>query len=160
MDASEMRELLTGYLGEIDWNKAITKDDLVEHLAGRDETLRTMVNEYVAEGSYRDLNSVITLIPEQAWQDAQGDIWRGPDAQFAEDIPSNFQAGAVGQDDGNVYHRGGPTPRTPGFGRSSGADHRSDEAEEGFGDAGSNAGEVDPGLAVKASKLTEAQAEE
>ncbi|MDF3016600.1 MAG: hypothetical protein K0R44_1825 [Thermomicrobiales bacterium] len=51
-----MRELLQGYFGELDWSGGATKDALVAHLAGRDEALRTMVNEYVAEGTYQNLD--------------------------------------------------------------------------------------------------------
>jgi hypothetical protein len=57
MDASEMRELLQGYLEELDWSGEVTKDVLMGHLAGRDEALRTMVNEYVGEGVYANAAS-------------------------------------------------------------------------------------------------------
>ena len=113
-----MRELLQGYLGELDWTAGTTKDDLVAHLAGRDEALRTMVNQYVAEGVYQNLDDVLSVLPGQAWQSVQGDTWRGPERQFVEDIPSHFAEGPVGQEDGDVYHAGGPVPSTPGFGRS------------------------------------------
>ena len=118
MDASEMRELLQGYLSELDWSNGATKDNLLAHTAGRDDTLRTMVNEYVAEGTYRSADEVLNLIPAQAWQDAQGDQWRGAEIQYVEDVETHFQESPVGQDDSDVYHRGGPTPQTPGFGQS------------------------------------------
>jgi hypothetical protein len=132
-----MRELLQGYLGELDWTAGTTKDDLVAHLAERDEALRTMVNQYVAEGAYQNLDDVMNVIPAQAWQNVQGDTWRGPEGQFAEDIPSHFAEGAVGQEDGAVYHAGGPPPSTPGFGRSTveaGVDGRT-RADTGTGQA-------------------------
>ena len=72
VDTSEMRELLRGYFGELDWSGGTTKDALVAHLAGRDEALRTMVNEYVAEGTYQNLDDVMNVLPEQAWQSVQG----------------------------------------------------------------------------------------
>jgi hypothetical protein len=102
MDTSEMRELLQGYLGELDWSRGATKDALVAHLAGRDEALRTMVNEYVAEGTYQDLDDVMNVLPEQAWQSVQGDTWRGPESQYVEDVPSHFAEGPVGQEEGNI----------------------------------------------------------
>lgn len=113
-----MQELLQGYLGELDWTNGATKDDLISHLAGRDEALRTMVNQYVAEGTYQNLDDLMNVLPAQAWQSVQGDTWRGPESQFVEDMPSHFTEGPVGQDEGDVYHAGGPTPSTPGFGRS------------------------------------------
>lgn len=102
MDTSEMQELLQGYLAELNWAGGVTKDDLMGHLVGRDDALRTMVNQYVAEGTYQNLGDVMTLIPAQAWQDVQGDAWRGAESQYVEDVPSNFQGGPVGQDDSDV----------------------------------------------------------
>ena len=121
MDTSEMRELLRGYLSELDWTGGATKDDLMAHLAGRNDALRTMVNQYVAEGTYQNLDQVMSLIPAQAWQDVQGDAWRGAESQYAEDVPSHFEEGRVGQDDSDVYRAGGSPPPTPGFGQSAGA---------------------------------------
>ena len=67
MDTSEMQELFQGYLSELDWSGGASKDELIGHLAGRDEALRTMVNEYVSEGDYRSVDEVLNLIPAQAW---------------------------------------------------------------------------------------------
>lgn len=165
-----MRELLRGYLDELDWGGGVTKDDLMAHLAGRDDALRTAVNEYIAEGTYASPDMVMTLIPAQAWQDTQGDAWRGPQSLLPDDVPSNFRDGAVGGDRSNVSRAGGPGPQTPGLGRSAvgsgGGSGRADGTTAsspssasrvggqtgaatgtgGFGDAGSNAGESDPGI--------------
>ena len=97
MDASEMRELLEGYLAELDWANGATKDDIMVKLAGRDDALRTMVNEYLAEGSYPDPAAVLSVLPAQAWQDAQGDTWRGPEGLLAEDADSHYRESAAGQ---------------------------------------------------------------
>ncbi len=118
MDTSEMRELLQGYLSELDWSGEVTKDTVIAHLAGRDDALRTMLDEYVAEGTYASPEAMLNVIPAQAWQDVQGDQWRGAEIQYVEDTPSHYQEGAVGQDDSGVYHQGGPAPQTPGFGQS------------------------------------------
>jgi hypothetical protein len=139
MDTSELRELLHGYLAELDWGGGVTKDDIMAHLAGRDDTLRTMLNEYMAEGMYATLDDVLNIIPSQAWQNAQGLEWRGPDTLLPEDVPSNFGTGAAVGDTSDVYHAGGSIPRTPGFGEARGT--------TAVGEAGSNAGEVDPGIA-------------
>jgi len=121
VDTSEMQELFQGYLSELDWSGGASKDDLMGHLAGRDEALRTMVNEYVSEGDYQSVDQVLNIIPAQAWQDVQGDAWRGAEIQYAGDVPSHFQEGPVGQDESDVYRAGGPAPSTPGFGQSAGA---------------------------------------
>ena len=155
MDTSEMRELLHGYLGELNWASGITKDDILEHLAGRDDALRTAVNQYVTEGTYADADAVMTVIPVQAWQDTQGDAWRGAENQPGEDTPKTFQSTPVGQNTDNVYHQGGPAPQTPGFGHTTadGDAGQTDMSAGGrgtggaaFGDEGSNAGEVDLGI--------------
>ncbi len=117
MDASEMRELLQGYLSELDWSGGATKDDLLRQMAGRDDALRTMVNEYVAEGTYGGAEDVLNVIPAQAWQDAQGDRWSGPTTLDPEEVDSGFQESPVGQDSSDVSRGGSPTP-TPGFGQS------------------------------------------
>src|SRR5215213_3564475 len=102
VDTSEMRELLQGYFDELDWTGGTTKDALVAHLAGRDEALRTMVNQYVAEGTYQNLDEVMNVLPEQAWQSVQGDTWQGPESQYVEDVPSHFAEGPVGQAERDV----------------------------------------------------------
>lgn len=72
-------------------------------------------------GVYQTLDEVLNVIPAQAWQDVQGDAWRGAESQYTGDVPSRFQEGAVGQDDSDVYRAGGSPPATPGFGQSAGA---------------------------------------
>lgn len=131
MDTSEMQELLIGYLGEMDWSTGVTKDDVLAHLAGRDETLRTMINEYVAEGTYQAPEDLLNVIPVQAWQDAQGDRWQGAESQYVEDVPSHFKDGPVGQDESDVYRAGGPAPFSPGFGQSAGATESTDTGATG-----------------------------
>lgn len=95
MDTSEMRELLQGYLSELDWSGGATRDQVVGHLVGRDAALSTMVNEYVADGTYQDADHLMTVIPEQAWQNVQGDAWRGGASLAPEDVPSDFRDGAT-----------------------------------------------------------------
>ena len=100
MDEAGMRELLRGYLGEMDWSGGATKADVNAHLVERDGALATMVNEYVAEGSYQDANHLLTVIPEEAWQSVQGDNWQGSETQFVEDMPTHFKQGPAGQNSG------------------------------------------------------------
>ena len=140
MDTSEMRELLQGYLSELDWSGGASKDAVLAHLAGRDEALRTMVNQYVAEGDYQSPDDLLNVIPAQAWQDVQGDEWRGAESQYAEDVPSHFQEGPVGQDVDDVYRAGQAPPQTPGFGQSAGASESATGGAEAAGGATADAG--------------------
>ncbi len=104
-----MRELLRGYLGDLDWSGGATQDRVVGHLVGRDPALATMVNQYVVDGSYRDAAHLMTVIPEEAWQNVQGDAWRGGDSLDPADVPSNFRGGATDRTerDASRTRRGG-----------------------------------------------------
>lgn len=102
MDASEMRELLQGYLGEMDWSGGVSKADLVAKLDGRDDALRTLVGEYVPEQTYQNAGEVMNLIPAQAWEDVQGDVYRGADTFDVPATPSHFREGPAGQDEGGA----------------------------------------------------------
>jgi len=99
-DASEMHDLLRSYLGNLNWSQQVTKDDIVGALAEQNDALATMVNEYLAEGTYYSLHEVMTLLPAQAWQAVQGDEWRGTENQLVEETPTNFGEGAVGEAEG------------------------------------------------------------
>jgi hypothetical protein len=144
MDATDMQQLLQGYLNELNWAGGLTKDDLLVHLAGRDDTLRTMVNEYVSEGRYGGPGEIVTLIPVQAWQDAQGDEWRGPTTLDPEEVSSGYQDGPVGH--ANKGSRPttstSPAPGTDLAPAGTAATGRT----TGIGSIGANAGEVDPGI--------------
>lgn len=98
MDTRDMQTLFREYLSELEWSGGVTKDDVLEKLAGRDDSLRTMVDQFIAEGTYQDLDTFIGLIPAEAWQSVQGDTWRGPESQYVEDVESNFQQGEVAKD--------------------------------------------------------------
>ena len=76
MDDRDMRELLRGYLDGLDWSRGVAKTDLLARL-GDDEALRNVVGQYASEGIYFSPDDLLTVIPEQAWQAAQGDAWRG-----------------------------------------------------------------------------------
>jgi len=76
MDATEMREALVALMNGMDWSEGADKSALLRQVAG-DEALTRIVDDYVAEGQYKDAEHVLTVIPVQAWQDAQGDVWRG-----------------------------------------------------------------------------------
>jgi len=133
----------------MNWAGGATKDDILAHLAGRDDALRTMVNEYLAEGTYQGMGEVMALIPAQAWQDAQGDTWRGPESLDPDDMDSNFKAGRVGRDTSDVYRTGNSAPSTPGFGQTGGGNAVGADT----GDAGSTTSEVDPGVSGRGETI-------
>ncbi|HEU5434378.1 MAG TPA: hypothetical protein VFU81_22080 [Thermomicrobiales bacterium] len=124
MDSGEMHELLHSYLRQLTWTAGVTKDDLLERLAEQDDVWRTMVDHYLADGTYYAAYEVMDLIPEEAWQSAQGDVWRGGEMPNLGGVPSNFMAGRVGSDESDVSHAGGPAPATPGSGESTRARSR------------------------------------
>ena len=97
MDERDMRALLEEHLRELDWVTGVGKADLIGRVA-YDEALRNLVGQYVPEGTYAAPDEVLTLIPEQAWQAAQGDMWRGGTIAAAGDVPSGFLEGQAGQD--------------------------------------------------------------
>jgi hypothetical protein len=139
MDTADMRQLMVGYLNEIDWSGGASKEDIVNTLARRDRDLLTMVNQYITAGTYRGPGDVLNLIPEQAWQAGQGDDWRGATTEDPEAFDSNFTESPVGQMEKNdVYHKGGPTPKTSGFGEVS-ADAQTVKSGTHSGDQGAGA---------------------
>lgn len=97
MDARDMRGWLDDHLGQLDWNNGVTKTDLVLSVED-DEALRNIIGQYVAEGHYQTKEDVLTVIPEQAWQAAQGDTWRGGETYDIDEMNSGFMESSVVQD--------------------------------------------------------------
>lgn len=76
MDEGDMQDRFNALLAGLDWSKGVTKQQILDTL-GEDAALYTLVEEYVADEPWPSLARVRDVIPEQAWQDAQGDVWRG-----------------------------------------------------------------------------------
>ncbi len=98
MDTKDMLGWLNDHLAGLDWSGGVTKDQLVTAVED-DEALRNVIGQYVTEGRYASLDEVLAVIPVQAWQDAQGDTWRGGDSYDADSAPTGFRDGPVGRDD-------------------------------------------------------------
>jgi hypothetical protein len=78
---SRLRAALAG----LSWVGGVDKAALMAAV-DHDDGLRSAIGQYVSEGRYDSPEAVTTLIPEQAWQDAQGDTWHGgppPDSPAA-----------------------------------------------------------------------------
>ena len=118
MDEAEMRELLDGYLRDVDWGRGLTKAELVG-LVQDDQALHNLLGQYLADQTFHSQAEALQLIPAQAWQDAQGDAWRGGEVHDMAGLPSHFLEGPVGQDQSDVHRAADLTPPpTPGFGQS------------------------------------------
>lgn len=76
MDEGDMRSRFNDLLAGLDWSKGVSKQEMLDAL-GADAALYTLVEEYVADEPWPSLARVLDVIPEQAWQDSQGDVWRG-----------------------------------------------------------------------------------
>jgi len=76
MDEGDMRARFEQLLSGLDWTKGVSKQEMLDTLGG-DAALYTLVEEYVADEPWPSLARVLDVIPEQAWQDSQGDVWRG-----------------------------------------------------------------------------------
>lgn len=76
MDEGDMQIRFKQTLSGMDWAKGVTKQAMLDKL-GNDAALYTLVEEYVADETWLSLDRVLDVIPEQAWQDSQGDVWRG-----------------------------------------------------------------------------------
>ena len=118
MDEGKLRLIFADQISERDWSNGVSKDDLLATLEGY-PAFREIVTQYVADETFTSPELVMAVIPEQAWQDAQGGIWRGGEVGDVEGMHSNFEGGPVGQDESEVYHPGSSPPPTPGFGHIS-----------------------------------------
>ena len=98
MDSTVMRARLVGLLQDASWADGVTKQDIVGFVQS-DDALHTLIEEYLPAERFTALDDVLTLIPVQAWQDAQGDEWRGAESEEAGARASHFGEGAVSRDE-------------------------------------------------------------
>ena len=149
MDEGDMKSIFLDELRKLDWGQGLGKAQIFDELQDY-EPLQVLVAEYVTDGTYRSPEEVCLLIPEQAWQDAQGlGEWHGGQTSDIDGMGSHFQEGAVGRDTSDVYHAGDAPPATPGFGQSAGAQGGAQAAGAGGASttaAGAASGDEKPSL--------------
>lgn len=115
MDEGKIRIIFADQIAECDWAGGVTKDDILGALAGY-PSLQEVVIQYIVDETYHSQGEFMTLIPEQAWQDAQGGEWHGGETGDIDAMNSRFNAGPAGKDAGGVFEVGEPAPPTSGFG--------------------------------------------
>ena len=98
MDGGVMRSRLEGLLQDASWQDGVSKQDIVD-MVQRDDALHTLIEQYLPDERFTDLESVLTRIPVQAWQDTQGDDWRGAESEEAGASASHFGEGGVARDE-------------------------------------------------------------
>lgn len=98
MDSGVMRSRLVGLLQDASWADGVTKQDIVG-MVQSDDALHTLIEEYLPEERFTAFDDVLTRIPVQAWQDAQGDEWRGAESEGSGASASHFGEGAVSRDE-------------------------------------------------------------
>jgi hypothetical protein len=98
MDSGVMRSRLVSLLQDASWADGVSKQDIV-NMVQRDDALHTLIEEYLPEERFTALDDVLTRIPVQAWQDVQGDDWRGAESEEAGASASHFREGAAARDE-------------------------------------------------------------
>lgn len=106
MDKRDMRGWLDDHLNQLDWGEGLSKAELVLAVED-DEALRNLIGQYVVEGYYRTTVEVLNVIPEQAWQDAQGDAWHGGETYDIAGMESGFLESPVARDRPEGQHASG-----------------------------------------------------
>ncbi len=113
MDKRDMRGWLDDHFNQLDWGEGLSKAELVL-VVEDDEALRNLIGQYVAEGRYRTSAEVLNVIPEQAWQDAQGDAWHGGETYDITGMQSGFRESPAARDRPERQYAGGQTASPPG----------------------------------------------
>ena len=98
MDSGVTRSRLVSLLQDASWADGVSKQDIV-NMVQRDDALHTLIEEYLPEERFTALDDVLTRIPVQAWQDVQGDDWRGAESEEAGASASLFREGAAARDE-------------------------------------------------------------
>lgn len=153
MDSGDMQERLHRYLSNLVKSGPVTKDEILEAIADdNDKALRTMLTEYIAEGSYRDLHHALLRIPEEAWQAVQGDVWRGGD--IGEETDSGFDDSKVAKMESKGGSGGGSGNKQQSGGNKASGQSGSNTAS---GKSGGSQGSGMPGDGAGRTENTQSQ---
>ncbi|MDQ2806980.1 MAG: hypothetical protein M3Z04_08735 [Chloroflexota bacterium] len=85
-------------LGEsdLDWAVGVSKAQLMDALGDDRQVIGTFGNYLPSDRLFHSIDEAMDLIPEQAWQDAQGHTWTGADIPDGEE-PSGYRDSAAGR---------------------------------------------------------------
>jgi len=98
MDGATMRSRFEGLLQDANWGDGVSKQDIVG-MVQRDDALHTLIEQYLPDERFTSMDAVLTRIPVQAWQDTQGDDWRGAESEEASASASHFSESATARDE-------------------------------------------------------------
>ncbi|MDP9370744.1 MAG: hypothetical protein M3Q03_21165 [Chloroflexota bacterium] len=114
MDTRDTREVMAERLSEVDWGTGVDKAHLLDHVAS-DASLRNLIDQYAPDGTYLNAAAVLDVIPEQAWQGAQGDILpTGTVAAMAPGMDQSFEGHAGQKESAGDQGTEGATSGEPG----------------------------------------------
>jgi hypothetical protein len=114
MDEHDMRTELNERLEALDWSRGVTKTALIARLADN-ETLTRIIGQYLSDGTYFSARDVLSIVPEQAWQDAQGGVWRGADLPDAAAAQTTFTESPVAARERAASDAAGPEASPTGM---------------------------------------------
>lgn len=114
MDEHDMRTELNERLEALDWSRGVTKTALIAQLADN-ETLTRIIGQYLSDGTYFSARDVLSIVPEQAWQDAQGGVWRGGDLPDAAAAQTTFTESPVAARERAASDAAGPEASPTGM---------------------------------------------
>ncbi len=80
----------------LDWAAGVSKAQLLTALGDDPQVIGTFGNYLPADRLFHSFDEATDLIPEQAWQDAQGRNWTGADIPDGEE-PSGYRESVTGQ---------------------------------------------------------------
>ncbi len=81
---------------ELDWAAGVSKAQLMDALGDDPQVIGTFGNYLPSDRLFHSIDEAMDLIPEQAWQDAQGRTWTGADIPDG-DEPSGYRDSAAGR---------------------------------------------------------------
>ena len=81
---------------DLDWAVGVSKAQLMDALGDDPQVIGTFGNYLPSDRLFHSIDEALDLIPEQAWQDAQGRTWTGAAIPDGEE-PSGYRDSAAGR---------------------------------------------------------------